>query len=104
MGTITVNRRTSRDCPQCGTYGRIWDAEGMHICPTCNGHGGLDYHYEVEISEYYCDGCGSEFETDEELEAHLDRNPIYAATGTHMTLREYEVYYMGGDIDAGEDY
>lgn len=45
---------------------------------------------------FICYGCGDEFLTQAELDAHQDV-PIFVVTGTHQTLSQYEASYFGGD-------
>lgn len=49
-----------------------------------------------------CEGCGATFDTAAELDAHLERRPIYVMTGTHMSIDQYERYIMGCDMPEWE--
>jgi hypothetical protein len=53
---------------------------------------------ETRANIVTCSACGEEFLTEAELEAHLTVKPIFHATGTHQTLREYEASLFGGDM------
>jgi len=46
-----------------------------------------------------CEGCGATFDTEAELEAHLAVRPIYAMTGSHMSIDQWERYLMGCDME-----